>query len=140
MVHAFFTDMAVSKEGSSGTEKPKIVKSLYNGDTDFSTSRINGRRYDDKRVMDVDEIWFFAPQHICKIAPYVAGPNGPLHQAKPFNARIGLDLKVTPAIRYDRMPFFLQKLPLLVKHKILAPWLLIRVMDNGDLHESSVAL
>jgi hypothetical protein len=135
LVHAFFTNSAIPKEVSGGAREPVIVQCLYHRHIRFATGLVNRGRDHDLSVVDVDEVWILPAQQLAKISPRVARPDGPPHQGQPLNSGIGFNLRVTSTVGNNFVPVPFQELAFLLEDYILAPRLLVVVMNEQYLHE-----
>jgi hypothetical protein len=135
VVNAFFTDFAIPKEGCGGAEESVIMQRLHHRDTRFATRHVNRGRDHDPGIVDVDEIRVLPAQKLAKISPCVVRPDDPLHQRQPFNSGIGFNLPITSTVGHNLVPGLLQELTFLFENYILAPRLLVLVMNEYYLHE-----
>ena len=137
LAQAVLASSTVPVEGCGGTKKTVIVQGLHYGEEVDFRCVVSGRRNKWKRIVEMDDIRPPDPNDITEITVARSIPDGDCPKTQTAQLR---NLVVVQYVTGDFMSVRFQQMRFSGEDLILAPGLLVVVVDDKNAHELTAAV
>jgi len=131
---------AVAKKQSAWAHEPVILQSLDNRDSLVAAGAVNGRRNHNKRVVDVNNVRRFSRQELSEFLSRIRGPDNALYQHRALQSRELFHFVIAALVGSHMVARALQIFLFLLENDVFAACLLIRIVNQEDLHRLTSAV
>jgi hypothetical protein len=130
----------VAKKQSAWAHEPVILQGLDNRDSLVAAGAVNGGRNHNKRVVDVNQVRRFSREELSEFLSRIRGPDNALYQHRALQSRELFHLVIAALVGSHMVARALQIFPFLLENDVFAACLLIRIVNQENLHRLTIAV